>query len=173
MTTAEFDRQTEDNRRSRVRETASAARSKASDAYSAARERTSAAFSGASERVGRASQRTSEGIDSNPFAALVGGLAIGGLLAAVLPKTKREEEWLGEYGRRINDTARDAARAAREAGASKLDELGYNRENARQKIQSLRTDAAEIARAATQHVKGDAAEVASAAAQNAKGTVQQ
>ena len=149
------------------------ARAKASDAYNAARERTSATFGSASERAGRVAERTSESIDANPVIALVGGLALGAILGALLPKSRREDELLGDYGRKINDTAREAARAAREAGTSKLDELGYNKDNIKQKVQSLRSDAAEIASAAAQQVKGDAKQVAGAAAQEAKGTVQQ
>lgn len=149
------------------------ARSKASDAYQAARERTSAAFGSASERAGQVAERTSQGIETNPMMALAGGLALGAVLGALLPKTRREEELLGDYGRRINDTAREAARAAKEAGTSKLDELGYNRDTLRQKVDSLRSDAAEIAAAAARQIKGDAREVAGAAAQEAKGSVRQ
>ena len=143
-------------------------RGKASDAYNAARERTSAAFGSASERAGRAAEKTSETIDTNPMMALAGGLALGAVLAALLPKTRKEEELLGDYGRKINETAREAARAAKEAGTGKLDELGYNRDNIKQKVDALRSDAAEIAAAAAQQIKGDAKQVASAAASDAK-----
>jgi hypothetical protein len=182
MTTTEMDSDTgtgstagngSGDARERVRETVNAARSRANDAYNAARERTSAAFSSASQQAGRASEKVTDGIDANPIAALVGGLALGGLLAAILPKTQREEELVGDYGRKINDRARDVVRAAKEAGVTKLDELGYNRDNAKQKIQSLRSDVAEIASAAAERIKGDASQVASAAAQEAKGAVQQ
>ena len=143
-------------------------RNRASDAYDSARERTSAAFGTASERAGRAAERTSETIDTNPMIALAGGLALGAVLAAFLPKTRKEEELLGGYGRKINETAREAARAAKEAGTGKLDELGYNRDNIKQKVDALRSDAAEIASAAAQQIKGDARQVASAAASDAK-----
>ena len=146
----------------------SGVRGKARDAYSTARERTGAAFGGASERAGRVAERTSEGIDANPVVALVGGLALGAVLGALLPKTRKEEELLGDYGRKINETAREAARAAKEAGTGKLDELGYNRDNIKQKVDSLRSDAAEIASAAAQQIKGDAKQVATAAASDAK-----
>lgn len=171
--TTETENDTGTNRRGRVRETASSARNKASETYKSARERTSAAYGSARERAGRASQRTSETLESNPMGALFGGLALGALMAALLPKTRREEEVLGPYGRRINDRAREAARAAKEAGVSKLDELGYNRENAKQKAQSLRGDAKEVASAAAQRLRGDAKEVANAAAKEAKATAQQ
>jgi ElaB/YqjD/DUF883 family membrane-anchored ribosome-binding protein len=164
--TTQFDNETESSRTSGIR-------NRASDAYTAARERTSSAYGSVSERAGQARERASEGIESNPMGALIGGLAVGAVLGFLLPKTQREEELLGDYGRRINETAREAARAAREAGVTKLDELGYNRDNIRGKVQSLRTDAAEIASAAAQRVKGDAREVATAATQNAKETVQQ
>lgn len=169
MTTngTQFDNETNTNTGNR-----GGVRAKASDAYDQARERTSAALDSASERAGQLGHRAADGINANPVGALIGGLALGAILAALLPKTQREEELLGDYGRKINDTARDAARAAREAGVSKLDELGYNRENAKGKIDSLKTDAAEIAAAAAQRIKGDVKEVASAATQNVKDTVQ-
>lgn len=103
----------------RLRETASAARTRASEAYSTARD------------------RTSQGIDSNPVAALVGGLAIGAILAAVLPRTKREAEVLGDWGKRLTDGARDAARQAKKAGVDKLDEFGVGA--AKDKLKELAT----------------------------------
>src|SRR5688572_2226695 len=110
----------------------------ARQAFESARERTAAAYATARERAGTAyetaGRRTSEGIDSNPVAAVVGGLAIGALVAALLPRTSREDEMLGSVGRKINDSAREAARAAREAGKTQLDELGLNRDGLRGKL---------------------------------------
>ncbi|HWH22795.1 MAG TPA: hypothetical protein VNT25_05825 [Allosphingosinicella sp.] len=151
----------------------SGARARVSDAYIAARERTSSVYGSARERASNVRQRTSEGVESSPMVALVGGLAIGAVLGALLPKSRREEELLGDYGRKINERARDAVQSAREAATSKLDELGYNRDTAKEKIQGLKSDAAEIARAAAEKGKSDAKEVASAAAQNAKESVKQ
>jgi ElaB/YqjD/DUF883 family membrane-anchored ribosome-binding protein len=142
----------------RVRETASAATQRASDAYSSARDRTSAAYSTARERASRATERTADGIDSNPGAAVIGGLALGALLAAVLPKTQRESQAFGQVGRKINETAKEAARAAKEAGRSKLDEAGLNADTAKQKLGDIAASAGEAARtsatAAAQAVKG-------------------
>lgn len=172
MSTTDFDNETETSRRERVAaaaerareragETLGAAKARAGEAYNAARERTGAAYGSARERASQAGQRTAEGIDANPLGALVGGRALGALIAAVLPKSEREERLLGDYGRRLNDRAREAARAAREAGTGKLDELGLNADTAKQKLNELASNAGEAVRtsagAAAQTVKGSPA----------------
>ena len=96
---------------------------RAADAYSAARERTSAAFSSAKETARSASQRTSQRIETNPVSAIVGGLALGGILAWVLPKTQRETEALGSVGHKLTDTAKQAAQSAMDAGRQQVNEI--------------------------------------------------
>ncbi|MBV8685137.1 MAG: hypothetical protein JOZ90_02275 [Alphaproteobacteria bacterium] len=99
----------------------SAVSTKAADAYQAARDRTSAAYAAARERAGDVSQRAAESIDSAPLVAVVGGLALGAIAGALLPRTSREEQLLGTAGRRLTDSARDAVRAARDASREQLD----------------------------------------------------
>jgi hypothetical protein len=110
----------------------------ARQAYESARERTAAAYAAAREKAGSAyetaGRRAGESIDSNPLAAVVGGLAIGAIAAALLPRTRQEDEYLGSAGRRVNEAAREAARAAREAGKGQLDELGLSRDGLKSKI---------------------------------------
>ncbi|HEU0098404.1 MAG TPA: hypothetical protein VFQ67_06465 [Allosphingosinicella sp.] len=110
----------------------------ARQAFESARERTAAAYASAREAAGSvyetAGRKTSQGIDSNPVAAVVGGLAIGAIVAALLPRTDREDEMLGSVGRKLNATARDAANAAKEAGRGQLDELGLSRDGLRSKL---------------------------------------
>lgn len=110
----------------------------ARQAFESAREKTAAAYATARERAGSAyetaGRKTSQGIDSNPVAAVFGGLAIGALVAALLPRTQREEELLGPVGRKITDSARDAAQAAKEAGRGQLDELGLSRDGLQSKL---------------------------------------
>jgi hypothetical protein len=110
----------------------------ARQAYESARERTAAAYAAAREKAGSAyetaGRRAGQGIESNPVAAVFGGLAIGAIVAALLPRTRREDEMLGTAGRRLNEAAREAARAAREAGKGQLDELGLSRDGLKGKI---------------------------------------
>jgi ElaB/YqjD/DUF883 family membrane-anchored ribosome-binding protein len=133
-------------------------RQTASEAYEAARQRTVALYGSAREGASRAGHQAVEQIDANPLAAVVGGLAIGAVIAALLPRTERENEAFGAIGGRINDTALDAARAARDAGRDKLDELGLSREGARQRFQEIASTAGDALRtsasAAARSVRG-------------------
>ncbi|MDB5693379.1 MAG: hypothetical protein JWO81_2442 [Alphaproteobacteria bacterium] len=96
-------------------------RQSAADAYEAARERTASAYSSARNTAASAGRRTADGIDGNPMAALVGGLALGAIVGALFPVTRQERQLLGNAGRRLNDTARQAVNAARDAGKERLD----------------------------------------------------
>jgi ElaB/YqjD/DUF883 family membrane-anchored ribosome-binding protein len=96
----------------------------AADAYQAARDRTSAAYSAARERAGSVGQRTVEGIDSAPMVAIAGGLALGAVLGALLPRSSREEEMLRPVGQRLNETARQAIDTARDSARDQIGDLG-------------------------------------------------
>ena len=110
----------------------------ARQAFESARERTASAYAAAREKAGSAyetvGRRAGEGVDSNPVAAVFGGLAVGAIVAALLPRTRREDEVLGTVGRKINASAREAAAAAREAGRGQLDELGLSKDGLRGKL---------------------------------------
>lgn len=90
--------------------------------------------------------RAREGVDGSPLLALGGGLALGALIAALLPKTRTEDRLLGSVGGRITDTARTAADAAKEAGREKLAELNITREAGKGAMQSLIEGIGEAAR---------------------------
>jgi hypothetical protein len=68
------------------------------------------------------------GIDEAPLIALAGGLAVGVLLAALLPRTDKEKELLGPLGERITGSAKNAVEAAKEAGRDKMSELNLTRD---------------------------------------------
>lgn len=113
------------------------ARARADEAYASARTKASEAATSARINAKRAASKTSEGIKTNPIAAVAGGLAIGAIVAALVPRTKREDETLGKTGKKLRDTAGKAAKAARDAGQSKLDSLGVNSEAARGQVKEL------------------------------------
>ena len=73
-------------------------------------------------RLGRT--RAGDALDEAPLIALAGGLAAGALIAALLPRTRTEERLVRPVANRAKETAKSAARAAKEAGSSRLNELG-------------------------------------------------
>ncbi len=122
----------------RVRDAAGSARSAASTAYSSTKERTGAVFSSARERASGTISSTRSTVESNPVVALAGGLALGAILGAVLPRTQREQELLGDVGSRMTDAAKGVANSAVEAGREQVDEL---KNSALQKVGSAVVEA--------------------------------
>jgi hypothetical protein len=95
-----------------------------------------------------ASKKAVESVDAFPVMALAGGLAVGAVLGALLPRTRQEEELLGSLGGSINDKARNAALAARDAGQAKLDELGISTDAAGKQVGKLIESIAQVAETA-------------------------
>lgn len=82
------------------------------------------AYDGARDRVAQAGKRTSDGIDEAPLIALGAGLAVGALVAALLPKTRTEADLLRPVSTKLRDNARTAYDSAKQAGSERLRELG-------------------------------------------------
>lgn len=95
-----------------------------------------------------ASRKAVEGVETFPVAALVGGLALGVVLGALLPRTRQEQELLGSIGGAINEKAKGAATAARDAGQAKLDELGISSNAAGKQVGKLIESIAQVAETA-------------------------
>ncbi len=93
-------------------------RGRAAQALGSARKRTVSAYEAARERTGDVSTQ----LAIYPVAAVLGGLAIGAVLAAVLPGTKREKDMFGSTGRKLVDGAREAVRTGIDAGRARADE---------------------------------------------------
>lgn len=102
------------------------------------------------EAYDQARERATDRIETSPLLAIGGGLAIGALLGAILPRTRTEERLLGPVGGRIADTARTAADAAKEAGREKLAELNITREAGKGAVQSLVDGLTEAAKTSSQ-----------------------
>ena len=115
------------------------------DVYDSARTRAVGAYDSARERASAATTRASDGIDEAPLVALAGGLAVGALLAALLPRTAQEDKLLGPIGGRITGGARSAVDAAKEAGRDKLNELNLTREAGSSTLQTLVKSVSEAA----------------------------
>ena len=84
-----------------------------------------------------AARRTVQGIEANPLGIVVGGLAVGVLAGALLPRSEKERELLAPVGKRIGDSARAAIETAREQGLSELESRGFTRDAAREQVKNL------------------------------------
>ncbi|MGI8931120.1 MAG: hypothetical protein ACR2FK_01895 [Sphingomicrobium sp.] len=112
-------------------------RERATDAIDGARERAVEAYDVARDQAAVAGARAKDRIGEAPLLALGGGLALGALIAAFLPKTKAEDKLLGPVGERITGGAKAAAEAAKDAGRDKLAELNITRDAGTSAVQSL------------------------------------
>ncbi|HKR25756.1 MAG TPA: hypothetical protein VJS15_10885 [Allosphingosinicella sp.] len=99
------------------------ARSRATEAIEAARERTLSAYEAARARAGDVTRQASDQLSIYPVGAVIGGFAIGAILAFVLPRTEREERTLGTAGRKLTGAARDAAQRGLDAGKEQIEQL--------------------------------------------------
>src|SRR6185437_6549788 len=97
----------------------------------AARERTASAYETARDRASAVTRQASEQMSVYPVAAVIGGFALGALIATLLPRTASEDRLLGKTGRRITDAARDAAQKGLDAGRNQIEEI---RARAAQKV---------------------------------------
>lgn len=104
------------------------------------RQRAIEAYDSALDGTSGATRRAGDAIGEAPLVALGAGIAVGALLAALLPTSRRERQLLQPYADRMTGAARDAADAARKTGSEKLKELGLTPD-------SLADRASEAARA--------------------------
>lgn len=107
------------------------------DGIDHAKEAAADAYDTARARVGDAAHTTVETFESNPLGVLVGGLALGALVAALLPRSQREKELLASVGRKVNAAATAALDAAKDAGRAELDQLGLTPNAARDQAKSV------------------------------------
>lgn len=113
------------------------ARDAVTDAYASGRDKAVELLGTAKDRARTAGQSTVDSVDHNPLVAVLGGVALGVVIGALLPRTEREAKVLGSVGEKLQDIAKEAVGAARDAGKDKLDELGLSRDKARDTAKSL------------------------------------
>ena len=99
------------------------ARGRAAAALDAARERTLSAYETARERSRDTARQVTDQLSVYPVGAVVGGLAVGALLAFLLPRTERENRLLGPTGRKLAGAAREAAQKGIDAGRERAQDL--------------------------------------------------
>ncbi|WP_417621625.1 DUF883 family protein [Parasphingorhabdus sp.] len=96
----------------------------------------------------KAVARSEETITNSPLAIVAGGAALGVLIGALLPKSKAEGKYVGGAGRKINETARTAYQAAKDASRDQINEMGLSNDNMRAQFKDMFGKAIEAAKTA-------------------------
>ena len=139
-----------DSAKAKTTRSSAAARQKASEAFEKSKDAAAAGAEKSRVMARQAKEKTSDGIDKNPLAIVLGGIAIGAIVGALLPRTEREAKVLGKAGKKLNKKARKMAEAAKAAGVGQADMLGLNGEAVRVQFRELVSKAAVAVRAAGQ-----------------------
>jgi len=127
-----------------------AAKGKASDIVGQGKARAKSGALATKEAARKAAQKSGDTVESSPLVAVAGGLALGALVAALLPKSKAEEKYVGDVGKKINGTAKKAFEAAKDAGQNQVDNLGLNKESLRDQAKGIFDKAAQTAQSAAE-----------------------
>ena len=139
---------------SKIGDSIKAAADSAKDSLATAKAKTTqstaTARAKASEAYEKGKGKTSDGIDKNPLAIVLGGIAIGAIVGALLPRTERETKVLGKAGKKLNKKARKMAEAAKAAGKDQVESLGLNGDALRLQFRDLVSKAAVAVKAASQ-----------------------
>jgi ElaB/YqjD/DUF883 family membrane-anchored ribosome-binding protein len=142
--------------KAKASQTGNAAKQKAAEALDKSRDAAARSVQSSKKLANKAVAKSTDTIDKNPLAIVVGGLALGVIIGALLPKSSREKELLGKTGQKMNARAREIAEAAKDAGTDKVNSLGLNGEAIREQFRDLVSKASEAVKAAGQ-AAGDAA----------------
>jgi ElaB/YqjD/DUF883 family membrane-anchored ribosome-binding protein len=117
--------------------TAKTGQDKIRDSYGTAVQSASEALQSSREKAAEAARRAGQGVESNPLGVVVGGLAVGALVGALVPRSAKEKELLAPAGQRIGATVRAATQAAREAGMAELDQRGLTKDAVKDQARGL------------------------------------
>ena len=139
-----------DTAKAKTARSSAAARQKASVAFEKSKDAAATDVEQSKVIARQAKDKTIEGVDKSPLAIILGGIAIGAIVGALLPRTERETKILGKAGKKLNKKARKVAEAAKVAGMSQVDTLGLNGEAMRVQFRELVSKAALAVKAAGQ-----------------------
>ena len=143
--------------KAKTSETTTAAREKAAKAYEKGREAAARGVQQSRDIANNVAIKTNDGIDRNPLAIVLGGIALGAIVGALLPTTEREKKVMGKTGKKLNKKAKEMAKAAKAAGKQQVDSLGLNGDAVREQFRDLVSKAALAVKAAGDAAKAEAA----------------
>lgn len=134
-------------------------RKKAGKALNAGRQTLNKGAQATRKGAQRARTKATQGLEGNPLTALAGGLALGAIIAALLPRTAREKKIMGPVSRSVKSSAKTAAKVASNVAKAELVALGVSSDAARRQVRTLADKvgkaASKAGKAATKSVRKD------------------
>jgi hypothetical protein len=106
------------------------------------------AYEAALDKASGALENTVSALESNPLAALLGGIALGAAAGALIPRGEREKALLAPLGDKLAAAASAAIAAGREAGTDALKGTALDKDALRNQVTGLFSEAAKAATAA-------------------------
>ncbi|MEJ6593567.1 hypothetical protein [Parasphingorhabdus sp.] len=131
-----------------AREKMSESKARAAAMLGEGREKAAESIAATKDAAKKAVAKSEETISNSPLAIVAGGAALGVLIGMLLPKSKTEEKYVGGAGRKVNETAKTAYQAAKDASRDQIGELGLSNDNMRAQFKDLFGKAIEAAKAA-------------------------
>lgn len=131
-----------------AREKMSESKARAAALLGESREKAAEGVAATRDAAKKAVAKSEETIASSPLAIVAGGAALGVLIGALLPKSKAEGKYVGGAGRKINETAKTAYQAAKEASRDQIEEMGLSNDGMRAQFKDLFGKAIEAAKTA-------------------------
>ena len=95
-------------------------------------------------------RETVEELGDNPLALLAGGVALGVLIGALLPRFAKERELLDPVGRKLAERAGAMAEAAKETGKAEIESLIPDRDATKDRVSALFGNVLDAAKGAAQ-----------------------
>ncbi len=131
-----------------AREKMSESKARAAALLGEGREKAAERVAATKDVAKKAVAKSEETITNSPLAIVAGGAALGVLIGALLPKSKAEGKYVGGAGRKINETAKTAYQAAKDASRDQISELGLTNDNMREQFKDMFGKAIEAAKTA-------------------------
>lgn len=91
----------------------------------------------ATQKIEGARSTATDAIATNPLAVLAGGLAVGVVAGALIPRSEREREVLDPIGRRLSEGAAAALAATKETGKERLTASLFSKDVAQESAQKI------------------------------------
>lgn len=93
-----------------------------------------------------AAARAKSAVETNPLGVLAGGLAVGLVAGALVPRSERERQALDALGKRLAEGAIAAGAAAKQSGKEQLSAALFSRDGAREGVAKVMESAVTAAK---------------------------